>query len=1291
MSVLYVALDEKSRDKLELRAASIARRHKNFAELARGRTTLDVLYETLFPDDLPFAGFISNRSRREPDARYATMAIRIDAEGRAGWPFAPLCAFAAIGTWDTYHPAPVFVIKEFVETAALPARAFERQIHARTQHDALRLPSGQRPDRPHNLLSRELLDGLPPISAETWRQLQEWTDFIDWKRQLIRRRTRGLRYIDRTLSGENVAFTVVAESASDLAATHRALRKQDVMAFGLGISEDQWEFRIPERERERNRRPERFELGTAEALPASEPCRRTLPDCKWNTPVTSTVTVQLSEDDLNRLRAPDDTMAAEVAQSLLEQIPAEGFLSISNAGDMSLLNRHERALNQLKEQGGYAPYLSSYLFEVAQADVPERLEPVSQWFRESLNPAQKEAVVKILSAPDLCLVQGPPGTGKTTVIAEAIMQLVRRGQRVLLASQAHTAVDNALDRLGRDANLRVTRLARFVSRVSDDGKPFVGEASLKRYYASLAEHVESSKLNGWRRSEEDCGWLKSWLERADYVRLDMEALAKQQAECAQRLADAEHRLGEATVQYRAACDNRDAVAALRRRVYDTRLFLDGQAAMLPHGSEDAGTDARRLMHALSSLAEAGLKMRYSIDDWDADAARRGPMLSATIGVWRQFVERRGEIEADVRRLQGAGDGPLQNAATRLRIDECLAEIARLEELMVNDAAFLAPWRAKKMELKELQEAGDGLDRSRYLDLFVDAGQWCTPGIPAGRLAHSLSATLALIEQTRAEIEGALDAWRAQLDGVLNTLVPVEPDDAPMQEVGAQCQRVLHEIRALENKQARLLEQSKSLLEDEAVAGGQRLPPEPGATLAQRIETASQVVAALERRLSADASERRIWTPLLEDWASDLRRDRAAAEDWRDLGADFLENCNVVAITCNEQEKSLDDIGQSSFDVAIIDEVSKATPLELLLPLMRARRAVLVGDHRQLPPLFQEGDDARSFVDVVEDAGDDDGNLLTRENLARFEKMVTASLFKSHFERADPAIRARLDIQYRMHPQIMALVNRFYEGQLHCGVESPETKRAHGFTLKGVGNKTLSGPEDHVLWVDTTYDLHGKIHREDMEGNQSLRTNWLEADLIAETLIQLDARAAQLGHTRENRLKVGVVSFYARQCRVIREAIRRRRRTDVFDFLEVEVNTVIRYQGKEKPIVLVSLVRHDGQDPARAGGQPRRRSSKANVARFEFINVAFSRAQSLLIVFGARGMYESYAVELPHMDREGTECRTVYKDILDQLDRDGRLVQARQLLAPKSVPHTPARLQSQAGFRQRGHDHRGVTN
>ena len=473
------------------------------------------------------------------------------------------------------------------------------------------------------------------------------------------------------------------------------------------------------------------------------------------------------------------------------------------------------------------------------------------------------------------------------------------------------------------------------------------------------------------------------------------------------------------------------------------------------------------------------------------------------------------------------------------------------------------------------------------------------------------------------------------------------------------------------------------------------PVDVVALLSQEILVRQGEVRALEEQIESQKDEQYVWGQLIQDWVNDLRRPASAQSDWEHFKEIYLPQCNVVAITCNEREQTLEDSGQVSFDVAIIDEVSKATPLEMLLPLMRARRSILVGDHRQLPPLFQEGADAQTFSDVVEEAEQDEQEsrtALTRQNLHRFEKMVTASLFKSHFEAADDAIRARLEVQFRMHPQIMTMVNHFYERRLTCGLAFPNYDRNHGLVLVDADGKTIIKPAldgegnripknislpsseipreekekvvhegDHVLWVDTSRNLEGQIHKEDMDAaGKPARSNRLEAQLIAHTLLQLDKQSALLGYSPQKRRQVGVVSFYARQCRLIREAIRAVKPSGRFECLDVEVNTVIRYQGKENPIILVSLVRNDGID-TRSQGMARRRSSRANVARYEFINVAFSRAQELLIVFGARSMYESYEVTLPHMDREGSTTRTVYKDILDQLDRDARLIPASRLM------------------------------
>ena len=399
--------------------------------------------------------------------------------------------------------------------------------------------------------------------------------------------------------------------------------------------------------------------------------------------------------------------------------------------------------------------------------------------------------------------------------------------------------------------------------------------------------------------------------------------------------------------------------------------------------------------------------------------------------------------------------------------------------------------------------------------------------------------------------------------------------------------------------------------------------------------------------------------LASEWADILgNADGHARRDWDEVEAAYIQSCNVVAVSCNENERTLAAHDFDAFDVVIIDEVSKATPLELLLPLMRAPKAVLVGDHRQLPPIFNERD-GMTFEDEVDRlenarnnasagiAGEDEEGAfdesvaqLTRSNFERYENMVTASLFKELFEQAPESLRQRLDMQFRMHPEIMRLVNFFYDESLHCG--NPERDRSHPVVLQDEAGHTLIGPDDHILWVDTTLNEQGKAYT--IESNRNV--NYVEAHLIAKTLIEMEHICTAAGYGPGRKLQVGVVSFYQPQCRAIREQITAMvgRNSNWFDALDVEINTVIRYQGKEKPVVILSLVKNNGGPfnqhfPA----------GRANVSRFEFINVAMSRAQNLLMVFGARNMYNNRDVRMPAMDRKGTETRQVYRAMFDYLE------------------------------------------
>lgn len=350
---LYIALDLNNRSWMDRAIADIQRRHQSFKNWCNDRDGAEVLFELLFPNNMPIAGYVSNRQRDRQNPRYAQMAIRVNAAGR-DWPFPKGCAFIAAGSWLTEHPSPIFVINGFIETADLPARSFEREVTAFAVHDSLQFTQGQpRIQRINNLLTPQLLADLPPITQQTEKQLTEWTEFLRWKESLIRHKARGLRYVSREWRDEQLVFSLIAQSAQVLQKDRKALGRDDLVAFQVGQSKDPWVFGLPEREERRLPR-----LGQAGKLlePASLPKDRklpkdeNLPECPWPAPVLAELTVSLTEDDANDLANAEEPDA--LRERILSRVPESGFLSISTAGDMSLIKRHQQALRQLQEQAG---------------------------------------------------------------------------------------------------------------------------------------------------------------------------------------------------------------------------------------------------------------------------------------------------------------------------------------------------------------------------------------------------------------------------------------------------------------------------------------------------------------------------------------------------------------------------------------------------------------------------------------------------------------------------------------------------------------------------------------------------------------------------------------------------------------------------------------------------------------------------------------------------------------------------------------------------------------------------
>ena len=302
----------------------------------------------------------------------------------------------------------------------------------------------------------------------------------------------------------------------------------------------------------------------------------------------------------------------------------------------------------------------------------------------------------------------------------------------------------------------------------------------------------------------------------------------------------------------------------------------------------------------------------------------------------------------------------------------------------------------------------------------------------------------------------------------------------------------------------------------------------------------------------------------------------------------------------------------SFDVVIMDEASKATPPELVLPILHSKKAVIVGDHRQLPPMV-DGDEIK---DVLFSIGE------TKLAKSLFKGSFAKSQFENLFERINPSIKGTFDTQYRMHPAINDVIAQFYleDGGLRCGLPLQESfhqgfenpmSRYHGLHIPGVMQE-----HTHVLWIDVS----SPELKED-----SSRVNFGEIAAIDNFLSLLKKADGfvrwcdWLRDQSEEEREIGLISFYGKQVNHLQRMLEREHSE-----MPVRLSTVDRFQGMERNIIIVSMVRSDRlasereQQPDYSLYGSLGYAQQADLGFAESpnrLNVALSRARRLLVIVG----------------------------------------------------------------------------
>lgn len=285
-----------------------------------------------------------------------------------------------------------------------------------------------------------------------------------------------------------------------------------------------------------------------------------------------------------------------------------------------------------------------------------------------------------------------------------------------------------------------------------------------------------------------------------------------------------------------------------------------------------------------------------------------------------------------------------------------------------------------------------------------------------------------------------------------------------------------------------------------------------------------------------------------------------------------------------------------FSTLFIDEAAQALEAACWIAIRKAERVVFAGDHQQLPPTVKSPEALRGGL----------GYTL-------MERIV----------QTNPDVVSVLKIQYRMHWDIMGFSSRwFYNNEL---LAAPE-----------VSYRNILDWDTPLVWLDTD----GFDCSEEVRGDTMSRINRREAELL---VLQLQVYIENVGKERilEENIDFGLISPYKVQVQYIRSLVRKNAFLKPFRRL-VSVHTVDGFQGQERDVILISLVRANEEGHIGFLNDLRR------------MNVAMTRARMKLVILG---------------DSSTLVRHRFYRELYRYVSERGKVVALKEIINEKAVSGT----------------------
>jgi len=483
---------------------------------------------------------------------------------------------------------------------------------------------------------------------------------------------------------------------------------------------------------------------------------------------------------------------------------------------------------------------------------------------------------------------------------------------------------------------------------------------------------------------------------------------------------------------------------------------------------------------------------------NAELDRQGVAPGSLIAQCREkWKKRDGMLAEEIRKSQ-------ESLPRDLSPDKLLEMAAQFEGLVseVNDMhSRIEKERECHMALKDkllrLEKERAELQEQLYLGegSFMESGMKAADGALRPDVA-SLKRRLKKVEKDREEVAGSLAQNSYE--------ILVGAYKRKMRRYGRRRQE-LADILGDRGSLMAAVHQTKACILDMQVLEGQRAA----------LKTAMEEEMAF---LAADYEHKqKLW-----EISRDIRKEWMKATEYietkEEIEKIYMRKTNAVFATCSgiaSQDRG--GFAEMEYDYVIIDEAAKCNMMDILIPMVRGRKLILVGDHKQLYPMLET-------EELKEELG--------KEQIKEMKEHI---LFKWLYEEIVPKeYKIMLNRQYRMQKNISEFISEnFYEGGLICEKES-ETPLA-------------------LSWIDC------ENSREEKRGTSFI--NVPEAETVMKLAVKLDGEYTQ-------GISVGIICIYKAQADYINGLLK----AVTFKNIHVECSTVDAFQGREKHTIIFNTVR-----------------------------------------------------------------------------------------------------------------------